>query len=300
MGPVDLLGRRREDPIGQLDLRGVDGPLALVAEGGGPTGAVQEAVGVVEVAERAVDGPDAVGPTGHQHPGEAVVPLVARIVRVQAADVGGAGPAARGIVGHAEVHCLQAGAGRGDGLDVRHPQRGLDEGLDADLPGEARGLLDLADHGIDHVDVGRHADLGDQDGVEVLAGLLHHVDDVPVHVVGVDTVDPHRDGLAQAPPVDVAEPLDDVASGLNLVAGGDGILQVEEHVVDVAGRGLLEEGRVGPGDGELAALEALAGGGVTGVAHGCSGGEVAAIGRRDASVHRYGPNATLRPGTPLR
>jgi len=52
--------------------------------------------------------------------------------------------------------------------------------------------------------------------------------------------------------------------------------------------------KVSPG----AMLEGLAGGGVTGVAHGCSGREVAAIGRRDASVHRYGPNATLRPGTP--
>ena len=87
---------------------------------------------------------------------------------------------------------------------------GLDEGLDADLLREATGLFDLANHGVHHVDVGGHAHLGDQDGVQVLAGLLHYVDDVAVHVVSVDTVDADRNRLAQAPPVDVAEPLDDV------------------------------------------------------------------------------------------
>ena len=162
---------------------------------------------------------------------------------------------------------LHAVARAGDVLHVGHAERRLDEGLEPDAVVDPHGLLDLGDHGVDHVDVGGDAGLRDQDGVEVLAGLLDHVDDVAVHVVRVEAVDPHGDGLAQALPVDVLQCLDDVPTGLDLVAGGHGVLEVEEDEVGVAGRGLIEHLRVGSRHGEFAALHPLTRRGVPGMAH---------------------------------
>ncbi len=62
---------------------------------------------------------------------------------------------------------FETAVGGSDGLDVGHAERRLDEGFGADLVREALGDLDLADDGLDRVDVGRHADLRDEDGVEL-------------------------------------------------------------------------------------------------------------------------------------
>ena len=83
----------------------------------------------------------------------------------------------------------------------------------------------------DGIDVGRHADLRDQDGVELGAGLLHDVDDVAIHVVRVEAVDADRDALAGALPVEIVQRLDDVLARLLLVGRSHGVLAVEEDVV---------------------------------------------------------------------
>ena len=111
------------------------------------------------------------------------------------------------------------------------PSARLDQRFDADPVREALRHLDLADDALDRVDVGRDADLRDEDGVELGAGLLHDVDDVAVHVVRVEAVDAHRDGLAGALPVDVVQRLDDVLARLLLVGRRDRVLAVEEDVV---------------------------------------------------------------------
>ena len=196
-GPVHLGRRRAEHLVGERDLAGVDRPLALGPERGRAAGAGAEAVGVPEVAERSVDRAQPVGPAGDDHPAQREVPLVARVVRVEPADADGARTVAGGVVGDAEVQRLQPAAAGGDGLDVGHAQRRLDQGLGGDPGGVAPGLLDLVDQRLDQVEVGGHADLGHQDGVHAVAGLLHHVDDVAVHVVGVQAVDAHRHGLAE-------------------------------------------------------------------------------------------------------
>ncbi len=234
----------------------MDRPLALDAERGRALGARRVAVGIGEVAERAVDRTQAVGAAGDRHAREREVPLVARVVGVEAADDDGARLVEGGVVGDAEVHRLEPAGRGGDGFDVGHAERRLDQRFGADPVREALRHLDLADDALDRIDVGRHADLRDQDGVELGAGLLHDVDDVAVHVVRVEAVDAHRHRLAGALPVDVVQRLDDVLARLLLVRRRDGVLAVEEDVVGRALDGLVDHGRVGARHGELAALQA--------------------------------------------
>ena len=71
-------GGRREHLVGELDLRGMDRPLAFDAESGGALGAGRVACRIGEVAERAVDRTQAVGAAGDRHARQGEVPLVAR------------------------------------------------------------------------------------------------------------------------------------------------------------------------------------------------------------------------------
>ena len=133
--------------------------------------------------------------------------------------------------------------------------------------GEALGDFDLADDGLDRVDVSRDADLRDQDGVELGAGLLADVDDVAVHVVRVEAVDADDDALAGGLPVEIVQRLDDVLSGLLLLGRRDGVLAVEEHVVGGALERAIDHGRVGARNRKVRPLQALFAGRVKGVAH---------------------------------
>ena len=113
--------------------------------------------------------------------------------------------------------------------------------------------LELGDQHVDGVDVGGGADLGDHDQVEPLAGLLDHVDHVAVHVVGVEAVDPHGQGLVA--PVDLVERLDDVLARLHLLVGRHRVLEIEEHHVGGRARRLLEELRRAARHGQLGAVQ---------------------------------------------
>src|SRR5579885_3122868 len=116
----------------------MDGPLAFVSQRRGAAGGGLVALRIVEVAERPVDGADAVGAAGDHHALQGRVPLIARIIRIEAADDDGARPAGSGKIGNAEMQRLETPARLRDGLDVGHAERDLDEALDAD------GLLDLS------------------------------------------------------------------------------------------------------------------------------------------------------------
>ena len=164
------------------------------------------------------------------------------------ADAHGAGAGRGGIVGDAEAHGLVALGGCGDGLDIGHAERGLDQQLQADLLLALLILLDLGDQHVDGVDVLRHADLGDQDHVEPRA-VLDHVDHVAIGVMGVETVDADHHGLGA--PVEVVEALNDVLAGLLLVVGRHRVLEVEEDNVGAAFGRLLEQRGVGPRHGKL-------------------------------------------------
>jgi hypothetical protein len=139
-------------------------------------------------------------------------------------------------------------------MHVLHAERGLDDHLETDALLAAHGGLALRHQHVDGIDIRGGADLGDHDEVEALPALLHDIDHVAIHEMGVEAVDAHRERLAA--PVDVAQRLDDVLARLGLVVGGDGVLEVEE---DDVGRGfgsLFKELRLTAGDGQLAAVEA--------------------------------------------
>ena len=94
-------------------------------------------------------------------------------------------------------------AGGRDGVDIGHAERRLDDQLEADALLPAHRVLDLGHQHVDGIDVGGGADLGDHDQVEPIAALLDHVDHIPVHVVRVEAVDAHRQGLLA--PVDLVQ-----------------------------------------------------------------------------------------------
>src|SRR3546814_3569561 len=145
LGLVDLGLGGAVDLVGELDLARVDRPLALAAEHRGAARLGLEALRVGEVAEGAVDRPQARGARRHHHAGDGVVPHVPPVVvaltlvvvigqhavhLVGAADDRGARLGRSGVVGDAEVQALVARRGRGDGVPVGHAQGRPDDHLD--------------------------------------------------------------------------------------------------------------------------------------------------------------------------
>ncbi len=101
-----------------------------------------------------------------------------------------------------------------------------------------------------------------------VAGLFENIHDIAVHIVGVESVDAHRERFPA--PVDVIDRLDDVLASLLLVVGRDRVLEIEEDHIGSRFRRLFKELRLTAGDGELAAVEPR-GRLLDGVeAHGCS------------------------------
>src|SRR3546814_8223657 len=130
LGLVDLGLGGAVDLVGELDLARVDRPLALAAEHRGAARLGLEALRVGEVAEGAVDRPQASGARRHHHAGDGVVPPVPPVVVALTLVVGivhhavhlvgaaadrGARLGRSGVAGDAEVPALVARRGRGDG-----------------------------------------------------------------------------------------------------------------------------------------------------------------------------------------
>ena len=234
----------------------MNGPFALVAECGGPPGGGHVSIWVFEVAVRTIDRTQAVGAARGHHPRERGVPLVARVIGVQAADVHRPGAEARGEIRDAEMHRLESAARLRDRFDVSHAERGLDQDFDPDAVGDVPRRLDLREQRVHQVHVRRDPDLRHQDDVEPVARLLDDVDHVPVHVVRVDPVNAHGDRLAPAFPVMLEQAGHDVLPRLLLVGGRDGVFEVEEDVVGFTSERFLEHGGLRAGHGELAPLQA--------------------------------------------
>ena len=255
LGALHFVWRGREDVIGQVDLRRMDGPLPLDAERCRATGGEREARRILEVAERSVDRPQPVGAAGHRHARDRGVPLVTGVVGIEAPDAHGAGAHAGGVVGHAEVHRLEPRARLRDRLDVRHPERRLDQDLETDPTRKALRRLDLREQRVHQVYVGWHAHFRNEHRVQPIPRRLDHIHHVAVHVVGVDAVDAERDGLSCAAPVDRGQRLDHMPARRLLVQRRHGILEVEKDVVRATLGRLLEQLRARAGHRELAAVQ---------------------------------------------
>jgi hypothetical protein len=159
-----------------------------------------------------------------------------------------------GVVGHPEDHRLHPlRAGGGDLVDVDHPDRGLDQHGQPDLPPETHGGLDLGEQCRDDVHVARPAHLGNDDRVDGVAGLLDHVHDVAIAPVRVEPVDAHRQRAPR--PVLLPQRVDDVDAGLLLVVGRHGVLEVEHGHIGPEARRFLQHAYVAPGDRQLAPVK---------------------------------------------
>ena len=132
---VELLLRRREQLVEDVDLVGMQRPLAVVAEHLRALAVVTERVGLADLQERAVDHLEAVRSPRHQDLREHVVEVVARVL----GDLHAAGEHrhlhGRGEVGGTEDDGLETGRRRADLLDVDQAAGRLDLRLDADVPG---------------------------------------------------------------------------------------------------------------------------------------------------------------------
>ena len=269
-GLGDLGLRGGEDLVGELHLGGVDRPLADHAHGGRAAGLGGEAVGVGEVAERAVDRQDAVGAAGGDDGGGDAVPGVAVDVRARRLVVlrgaacssrpgcrrcrwsacpsrrrsrrrRGSSPAA---AGEPAAISRTLAKPRAVSMMTSRPTRFV-RPLAASIGGDQR---------VDGVEVGGGADLGDHEEVDALAGLLEDVDDVAVPERGVEAVDADGEGLGA--PVDLVDRLDDVGAGGRLVGGRDAVLEVEVDHVGGGGGHLREELGARAGAEQLAAVRA--------------------------------------------
>ncbi len=140
--------------------------------------------------------------------------------------------AARGSeIGRPQAHPVHARRRGGNGLDVLHALGRLQDGVDQDRLLDGVLGLELRQQLIQIVDVPRALDLGQHDDVELVAGFAHDLDDVVEHPRAVEAVDARpQAGLAE---VRLACHLDEAAARRFLVGGGDGVLEIAEHDVDL-------------------------------------------------------------------
>src|SRR5829696_6818796 len=182
------------------------------------------------------------------------MPLVSGIVRVESTNVDCTRPAACGVVGDAKMHGFEPLAGLCDSFDIGHTARGFNQNVDADAMRNAARFFYLSEKGVYQIDIRGYTHFGDEHGVQAVSCLLHHVNDITIHVVRVDAIDSDTDCLTPLAPVMLQKAADDIAACLLLVTRCDGILEVEEDVVRLSILCFREHGRLRAGYCELAAL----------------------------------------------
>ena len=125
----------------------------------------------------------------------------------------------------------------------------LDLRLDADASDlVSQRLLELQQRSVDERDVAGVAHLGDHDAIEDVAGAGDHLAQVVEGELAGHLVDAHHARLAV--PVMSAQRLDHLGPRRGFLQRGARILEVEEHLVGRARRGLLHHPRVAAGNGK--------------------------------------------------
>src|SRR4051794_28892845 len=159
LGELDLVRIGREDPLRDLDLRGVERPRTHAAEQERRPELRLAALGVLDVAVGAVEGEDPRSGKGVHHACDRVVPRVLLsacplgigvigvrigddpVPGMTPADAGGLHPPRGCQIGRTEAHALHPRAGRGDLLEVDHALGGLEDRVHEDRPLEAGARL---------------------------------------------------------------------------------------------------------------------------------------------------------------
>ena len=208
---------------------------------------------VLDVAVRAVVGEGADARAGVDHAADRVVPQVLHVARarrlgivgrrvldhavarVAAADARGLHAPRRRQVGGAEAHALDARAGGGDLLEVRHAERRLEDRVDEDRAVEAGLGLELGEQAVDVVDVPGALDLRHHDHLELLADLAHQLGEVVQNPGALQGVDAGPEGGGAE--VVLLGGLDQAGAGGLLAVDRDGVLEVAEQDV-----GFLRDG----------------------------------------------------------
>src|SRR5690349_12465753 len=88
----------------------MDSPFTFTAQSGSSSCRRFIAFRILDIAERTVYRSQAIGTAGDSHPADGSVPLVSRIVRIEAADVCRSGAIAGGVIRHAEMERLEPSA----------------------------------------------------------------------------------------------------------------------------------------------------------------------------------------------
>jgi len=259
----------------------VNGPFPFAAQDPGTVRLCLIAIGVGEIAERAVNRTQTVRTGGNDHAADGIVPHVApmiftgivavlirqnAVICVRTADHGRACFRGGRVVGDTEMQAFIALRRFGDFVDIGHAERRFDDVFETDFLLALHGILDLGHQHIDGIDVGGGPNLRDHDHVQTLATLLQDVDDVAVHVMRIQAVDAHRHGLIA--PVDVVQGFDDVLAGLLLLVRRNGVFAIQEDHVDIRRSRFFEKFRAAARHGQFASVQARCGLFNNGKAHG--------------------------------
>src|SRR5215211_7705442 len=240
-GPLYLSFGGREDLVYRLDLGRVDAPLAVEAQRAGDQAALAQALLVAVVGDGAVYDAQVRGAGGDDDAVHGVVEAVAgvRLVPlVHHADVSVGHAQARREVAGAEVEGRQALRGTGYTVHVDEAFSALYLGFELYLAHlQTDGAFHLGEQRGGDVEVFGTLDLGEHDRVQFGSGLLDDLDQVAVEG-------------RPATPVELLESPDDLFAGTRLLAGGDGVLEVEEDRVGGGGEGFPRHLEVRGGDGQ--------------------------------------------------
>ena len=141
----------------------------------------------------------------------------------------------------------------------------FDDDFKADWFGTSARGFDRTGQRVNGIDVCRAADFWDHDLVDTIAGLFQQIHDITIPIGRVQPVDSDRQGLGA--PVNVADRLNDVLTGLFLVVGRDAVFQIQVDHIRGGCCHFLKDGRARAGAKQLAPVRAGNWGGLNSEGH---------------------------------
>ena len=150
-----------------------------------------------------------------------------------AADAGGLHGARGGKIRRAEAHAVHARGGDRDCLDIVDALRRLQNGVDHDRLCDLVPRFELGEQLVEVMDVPGPVDLGQHDDVELVADRRDDLGDVVERPGRIERIDARPQ--SGRPEIDRLAHGDEARARRLLGLDGDGVLEVAEHHVDLAG-----------------------------------------------------------------